>query len=271
LSRNISENFIHKERFYTAHQVYDRNNIYNRILNKALNILASVTNNQGLIKSARNLQLAFEEVGDINISENTFKNLRYNRITETYRPAIQLARLIILSFSPDLKSGRENIMAILFDMNKLFEKFIYKRLKREENTFCEYQLNIQGQESRNFWQGRSVRPDIILEYMIDGEKHRVIIDTKWKVLASNDPHDSDLQQMFVYNVHFKSLRGVLLYPQSEGISHGESLYEPSATLQNFEHSCRPYAVNLFDKEGRIKKDFGKEIITDLTLICSMKA
>jgi len=270
-SRNISENLIHKERFYTAHQVYDRNNVFNRILNKALNVLVSVTNNQGLIKSARNLQLSFEEVSDINVSENTFKNLRFSRITEAYRPAIQLARLIILNFSPDLKGGKENIMAILFDMNMLFEKFIYRRLKREEKNFPEYKLNIKGQTSREFWQGKSVRPDIILEYMIDDEQHRVIIDTKWKVLASKGPHDSDLRQMFVYNVHFKSFHGVLLYPEGEDMSQVDSAYEPSLMLENCEHSCRTYSANLFDNRGRIKKDLGKEIIMDLTSIYNVEA
>ena len=269
--RNISENLIHKERFYTAHQVYDRNNIFNQILNKALNVLVRVTNNQSLIKSARNLQLSFDEASDIIVNENTFKNLRFNRITEAYRPAIQLARLIILNFSPDVKGGRENVLAILFDMNKLFERFICRRLKREENNFSEHKLNIEGQTRREFWQGKSVRPDIVLEYMIDGQQHRVIIDTKWKVLAGEGPLDSDLKQIFVYNVHFKSFRGVLLYPEGEGISQMDSAYEPSLMLENCEHFCRTYSANLFDNRGRIKKDLGKEIIMELTSICNMEA
>ncbi len=270
-SRNISENLIHKERFYSAHQVYDRNNVFNRIVNKALNILISITNNQGLIKSARNLKLSFEEVSDINVTENTFKNLRFNRITEAYKPAIQLARLIILNFSPDLKGGRENIIAILFDMNRVFEKFIYRRLKKEENNFGEYKLNVKGQTSRDFWQGRSVRPDIILEYIVDDKPHRMIIDTKWKVLASDGPHDSDLKQMFVYNIHFKSSLGILLYPEGKDISQGDGSYQPSLTLENFEHFCIPYSANLFDSKGRIKKDLGKEIIENLTSICNVEA
>ena len=268
-SRNVSENLIHKERFYTAHQVYDRNNIFNRILNKALNVLVSVTNNQGIIKSARNLQLSFEEVSDINASENAFKNLRFNRITEAYKPAIRLARLIILNFSPDLKGGGENILAILFDMNKLFEKFICRRLKREEDNFREYKLNIKGQASREFWQGKTVRPDIILEYMINGEQHRIIIDTKWKMLASDGPTDSDLKQVFVYNVHFKSFHGVLLYP--EGEDNVEGPYRPSLMLENCEHFCRTHSASLFDNKGKIKKNLGKEIIMDLTAIRNVEA
>lgn len=269
-SRNISENLVHKERFHTAHQVYDRNNVLNKILNKALNVLVSVTNNQSLIKSARNLQLSFEEVGNSNINENTFKNLKLNRITEAYRPAIQLARLIILNFSPDLKGGRENILAILFDMNKLFEKFIYMRLKKEESNFNEYKLNVKGQTSREFWQGRSIRPDIILDYIIDDEQERLIIDTKWKVLAGDGPHDSDLRQMFVYNVHFKSYCGILLYPEGEVLSQLDSAYEQSLMLENIKHFCRTYSVNLFDNRGRIKKDLGKEIIMDLTSIYNVE-
>ena len=42
-----------------------------------------------------------------------------------------------------------------------------------------------------------------------------MIDTKWKLIYSNKPSDDDLKQMFVYNLHWKSKRSMLLYPPSD--------------------------------------------------------
>jgi 5-methylcytosine-specific restriction enzyme subunit McrC len=50
--------------------------------------------------------------------------LQMDRTTERYRKAIQLVRFIILTYSPDLRSGSEHVIAILFDMNRVFERFI---------------------------------------------------------------------------------------------------------------------------------------------------
>ena len=270
-NKHLSENYLHKEKFYTVSQVYDHNNIYNQILCKALLVLKSSINKGNLFYSEIcNLLFSFEEMDGINVSDKLFDSLVFTRNNHKYESAITLARLIIQNYSPDLINGANSVIGILFDMNKLFETFIYRRLKREENNFGEYKLYIKGQTSREFWQGRSVRPDIILEYMIDGEQYRVIIDTKWKVLAGDGPHDSDLKQMFVYNVHFNSFHGVLMYPEGEDKSKVDSAYESSLMLENFEHFCRTYFANLFDNRGRIKKDLGKEIIMDLTSICNVE-
>lgn len=267
-SRHISENLIHRERVYTAHQIYDKDNITNQILKKALRILVSITDNQSLVNVAKTLQLSFDEISDTAINENTFNHLTFNRKTNAYKTAIQLARLIILNFSPDIKAGGENVLAILFDMNKLFEGFIYKRLKHEESDFSQYNLTVKGQSGRLFWKKKTIRPDIILDYTINDELQRVIIDTKWKMLAGAGPSDDDLKQIFAYNVHFKSFRGVLLYPEGEDGAQAEGAYERSLMFDACPHFCRTYSVKMFNKEGKIKKDLGKEIIGELTHLIS---
>lgn len=264
-SKNISMNMIHKERCYTAHQRYDRDNIFNQILNKALNVLVCITNNQSLIKRANNLQLAFDDVRDISINDNSFSKIRYDRSSERYKYAVTLARLIILNYSPDLKGGNENVLAILFDMNMLFEKFIYRRLKKEENNFAECKLKIRGQTKHNFWHRKRIKPDIILEYKQNGISKRLIIDTKWKLLNNDGPSDADLKQMFVYNVHLNSFHSILMYPDSydEIKSFDTKPFELSPMLNNQKHFCGQYFVNLFDDYGRIKKELGKELIGNI--------
>ncbi|MBK7087259.1 MAG: hypothetical protein IPH53_22510 [Flavobacteriales bacterium] len=106
-----------------------------------------------------------------------------------------MAKLIILKYSPDLQSGREPVLGILFEMERLWEKFMLRLLKRD----CPEGSTVSGQETTDFWEDRSIRPDIVIT---SAAGERTIVDTKWKMPDEGKPAMSDLQQLFAYNVQF---------------------------------------------------------------------
>ena len=57
------------------------------------------------------------------------------------------------------------VLAILFDMNTLFERFVYAQLKREEARQSPLKVAFKAQLSRRFWTAegmqKAIRPDII--------------------------------------------------------------------------------------------------------------
>jgi 5-methylcytosine-specific restriction enzyme subunit McrC len=128
--RHLAKNIVHRERFFTAQVFYDRNNPFNQILRVALDVLIRVSSNPHLVALANSLAILFEDVDGIGVTDRMFSRLPYTRNTERYRRTLQLARLIILNYSPDISGGREDVLAILFDMNSLFERFVYVQLKR---------------------------------------------------------------------------------------------------------------------------------------------
>ena len=130
--RHLAKNIVHRERFFTAHVFYDRNNPFNQILRVALDVLVRVSPNPHLVAFAHSLAILFEDVDVVKVTERTFSRLPYTRNTERYRKALQLARLIILNYNPDVCGGREDVLAILLDMNSLFERYVYVQLKRAE-------------------------------------------------------------------------------------------------------------------------------------------
>ena len=95
-------------------------------------------------------------------------------------------------------------MTLLFDMNSLWEEYIYRVLHKYRPRDYE----VIAQDSMPFWESRRIRPDIVIRH---GDE-TWIIDTKWKVLDNNNVADDDLKQMFVYNLHWKAERSMLLYP-----------------------------------------------------------
>jgi 5-methylcytosine-specific restriction enzyme subunit McrC len=127
-----------------------------------------------LIRS-KGLNLNFNQIKEININELHFKNLKFDRNTERYREAVNLAKLIILHYSPDLQGGNENVLAILFDMNKLYENFIYKKLKKLERTIPG--LNVREQLKEKFWESKVIKPDIVGMYGNPRPKYTHVLET----------------------------------------------------------------------------------------------
>jgi 5-methylcytosine-specific restriction enzyme subunit McrC len=266
-AQQLRRNLLHRERLFTAHQVYDRDNTFNRILKCALDIVERIAFRSSLISRAAVSALWFEDVSDARIAAETFDRLTYDRNTERYRRAIQLARLIILNYSPDLRGGREHVVAILFDMNKLFEQFIFVQLRRAESQYADRALRIAGQVSKRFWSFKTIRPDVVAEFNHSTGTDRVILDTKWKVPKDGQPADDDLKQMYAYNVHLGGHRSVLVYPMAGDHQIGnDQPYEQSASLPpGHRHGCATFYINLFDANLRLRRDIGEELIQSVIL------
>ena len=204
---HLSKNLVHKERFYTTHQVYDKDHLLHQVLGQALSIIASLSKGTYLYSKCKTTQLNFPEVTGIQANEATFSKIPKNRKTAPYETALAIARLIILNYAPNIKSGSEQMLALLFDMNVLWEEYILIRLKQvaEEKGFT-----VEGQNSKGFWKNISIRPDIVIQK----ENETFIIDTKWKNIDYSEPSTHDLRQMYVYNEYWDSKKAMLLYPSN---------------------------------------------------------
>lgn len=212
IHKQITHNLIHNERFYVAHQVYDRNNVYNAILEQTLRCILSLEVSPDIIGICKDLLLFFPECKSINVSEKLFQRLTYGRKTERYKNAIELARVILLNYHPDLKGGRNNILAIMFDMNQLWENYIYYILKRSTRHFGR-DLIVEAQRRRSFWRHPDnydlrLKPDLVLQFP-DSSK-TIVVDTKWKY--KSDTSIEDVRQMYAYGHYFGADEVFLLYP-----------------------------------------------------------
>lgn len=262
-NKHISENFLHKERFYTSAQIYDHNNPFNQILLKALNVLNETSKGHLQYSDICSLVYNFDGVGNIEVNESTFENLSYTRNNLKYKSAITLARLILQNYSPDLKSGANDVIGMLFDMNLLFEKVVYKLLKKYEEVYSDSNLKLSAQTSKKFWSSSTIRPDILGEYNTheNGERRRFIIDTKWKRPKGGKPGGDDLKQMYTYNIHFGVHDSVLLYPEFKDSKKMSYPYYESVAIHSdyLDHYCSTFYIDLFEDNGKVKKNIGDDL------------
>lgn len=204
-SQNIQKNLIHKERFYCEHQLYDKDHLIHQILYRGLLILKDLVNNN-LKDKLNRILFEFQDYQQIVINKNHFEKLVNDRKTQPYLRAIDIAKMIILNYSPNLNSGNDNMLTLLFDMNKLWEEYIYRILQKHKPTG--YQVSFQN--SDKFWEHKTIRPDIVIT---NDQDENFVIDTKWKIINANNPSDDDLKQMFTYNLHWEANKSMLLYPK----------------------------------------------------------
>lgn len=135
------------------------------------------------------------------------------------------------SFSP--YKGNDVAFALLFDMNFLFESYVYSYLKKVGNF-----KNITAQDKKHhlaYLDGETskflLKPDIVID---DG---LIIADTKWKLLSKDKNHQgvsqSDMYQLYAYGTKYKECEYMyLIYPKDEEIEANSYNYFKSTDQEN---------------------------------------
>lgn len=225
--KHIQKNLVHQERFYVKHSVYDKEHLLHKILFKTIHLIKQINTNAELNSRIGRLLLTFPEVNNIKITETIFNGISLNRKTEEYKNALEISRLLLLNYHPDLSHGKNNVLALMFDMNLLWEQFIYMSLRKRLGA----NMSISAQTSKYFWRSHhgsnsTIRPDIVIKL---GENTAYVLDTKWKNLGDKNPSPEDLRQLFVYHEYYKAKKVALVYPGEDMITSG-SYYDPENDL-----------------------------------------
>ena len=255
---NIRHNLIHKERFYTTHQIYDANHKLHQVLAHALDIVGQFTRATRLNDKCRRTQLAFPEVDRVKPSFQLLESIKINRKTAPYERALELAKLIILNYSPDINHGQQKMIALLFDMNVLWEEYVLKALKKHAQKHPEEMIEVTGQSSKVFYgTHRTIRPDIVLK---KGDE-TIIIDTKWKRPTNKAASIEDLRQMYAYARFWLTNKVVLLYP-GEYYDSGYKSYPNDNDLNDHEtdfHQCKIAMVS-FLKDEMLSENLAEDVM-----------
>ncbi|GAA4314611.1 McrC family protein [Pontixanthobacter gangjinensis] len=251
-NKNIQQNLIQKQRFYTRHEIYDYEHLINQILLKGLYVLKLISNNSSLKDSIERTIAIFPDIKEIPIEKHHFERITLNRKTEKYVEAIKIAKMIILNYSPDIKGGNDNMLALLFDMNKLWEEYVYRMLRKVDETG----LKVSFQNRDKFWEEKAIKPDLVVERVIGEKKEKFIIDTKWKIIENNEPSDDDLKQMYAYNMYWEAEKSMLLYPSSKPTTLDYGKFHKGRDKQNL---CKLGFIKVQSPNG-LNINLGKEIL-----------
>ncbi|NOX47805.1 MAG: restriction endonuclease [Chlorobi bacterium] len=216
-SKHISRNLVHQERFYVRRTTYDNVHLLHQILFKTLLLLKDINTNTSLSSRIGSLLLNFPKTKDFKVTEAAFRKINFIRKTLDYKNSIEISRLLLLNYHPGLSNGQSDILALMFDMNLLWEKFIYISLRK----YLPKDMVISAQTTKYFWRpekgyGSTMRPDIVLTW----DKETYVLDTKWKNIGDSNPSPNDLRQLYVYHEYYEAEKVALIYPGVENLKKG---------------------------------------------------
>jgi len=258
---NIRYNLVHKERFYTTHQVYNHDHVLHQVLQHALEIIEQFSKGSFLFDRCKRVLLNFPETTPLKITKKHIDSIVLNRKTAPYSNALELARLIILNYSPDIASGKEKMISLLFDMNRLWEEFILIQLKRE---LLDSKYIVTGQDRQTFIGSNYLQPDVVIQHKEDPNKV-YIIDTKWKRPTSQSSSISDLRQMYAYNRFWNAQKAMLLYPGTPKNTRfkafeTEDFFRTKEVTTRIQHECKSGFVSVLDKDNKLSSEIGKQVL-----------
>lgn len=217
---------------------FSADNSLNRLLACATSILMRRTNVAGTQRLLAEIDAHFSEVLPVTVQQALDERVTLDRKNQRWATCERLARLLLKSLNQTVHSGKRQGVALLFDMNKLFEAYVTRVAQKTLRPIGYSVMSQRPQRAlvRDEF-GRKAfitKPDIYVE----GHDHIVIIDTKWKPLDFSKYNygisQADAYQMHGYSRVYNATSTVLLYPQmndQSGCLASWTFEESNALLQ----------------------------------------
>ncbi len=215
ISEQIKYNTIHKERFFVQYEEFISNRVENRLIKTTLQFLYNKSKLNKNQQRIREFLFVFDEIEISHNIKTDFSKIKLNRQMKDYEQVLLWCKTFLFenSFSP--YKGNDIAFALLFDMNLLFESFVYSYLKKSSNF-----QDIKSQDRTHYLAyengiGRfRLKPDIV----INGGK--IIADTKWKILSEDKAYNGvlqdDMYQLYAYGTKYDNCEKIyLIYPFDE--------------------------------------------------------
>lgn len=197
----------------------------NRLVKTTLLYLRRNSHDNGNVRRVIQLLPAFEGVGRCTNIDADLARCIDDRSTRAYGTLLAWCRVFLHGESFTMFKGESVATALLFPMEKVFEDYVGRLLKRRalhDPLVERVELQATGQW---LFEGRrvSLRPDILCGC---ANGRRVVLDTKWKrVFGPRDLSVADMHQMYAYGQRYRAededmQHVVLLYPWHEGVKPG---------------------------------------------------
>ena len=253
INQHLKHNIIFKDRFYMAYDEFHINRPENRLIKTTLLKLNKISSNGKNQLLAKRLLAEFEMVNQSTNIDKDFSLVKKDRNTQAYQSLMTWSQVFLKNKSFSTFKGTENVNALLFPMEKIFEAYVAKQLKIK---FPEWKVETQKEDKYLFDNPKTfgLNPDI---YMSKGGS-AIVLDTKWKKLIRNSNNygisQSDMYQMYAYAYKYDVENIVLIYPKHKEISfikknengtEVEKDYTTYIQKQNNDHNLKSIVITVF--------------------------
>ena len=228
---------------------FSSDNPLNRLLACVTSVLLRKTNLATTQRLLAEIDAHFSEVMPVTVQQALREPTTLDRKNQRWSACEKLARLLLQSLYQTVRGGKREGVALLFDMNKLFEAYVTRltqRILRPKGYTVWAQKPQKALVHDNDGAPAFItKPDIYVK----GHSQIVIIDTKWKPLDFSKRNlgisQADAYQMHGYARVYDAKKTILLYPQMNDKS--DSL-EKSWIFENSDAQLQIATVDILDEK-----------------------
>lgn len=236
INENIRKNYIHKERFYVEFDEYLPNRVENRLLKSTIQLLLKKTNDYENKKALRQQLFIFDEVTPSSSYDIDISKINLHRGMEYYKTPLLFAKVFLKHESFTSLRGKDNVFALLFPMETVFEKYMEFVLNNSKELLEINKVMVNGGKneylvSNDSCQMARLEPDYLLEMT---SRKYIVTDAKWKLIEEKENKNcntvnissGDVYQIFAYlNFYDCEDTAYLFVPKINDLKNTEFKYK----------------------------------------------
>lgn len=215
-TKNIRYNCVNQSKFYCEYDEFSENNILNQLFLFVSTCLYNISNDSYNKKTLKFIINYYSDIKLVRFNRFTVEKINLSRNQKLFKKPFNLAKMFIEKTSVDLSKNKFENITLIWDMNKLFEEFVFEIMKKFEG---ELGCKLVAQKGRRLLKNdtskkRNTFVDIMVEKGDGDELERIVLDTKYKKFVSSDDFsNADVFQVSTYCLLHNADKAVLIYPR----------------------------------------------------------
>ncbi|CAA6824760.1 MAG: Unknown protein, partial [uncultured Sulfurovum sp.] len=242
-NQHIKQNYIHKERFYVQFDEYMPNRVENRLIKSTISLLLKKTRNYENKKKLRQQLFIFDEVDFSFNHETDIKKVNLHRGMEQYTMPIKFSKLFLTHQSFTSLRGKENVFALLFPMEKVFENYMEFILENSKEALGIKEVLVNGGKNEYFLSSEDcnmtrLEPDYLLK--MEDDKKDIVTDAKWKILEEKEDKKKDCNKVSISSNDVYQIFSYLNFYECQNTAF---LFVPKAEIEDEIELCYQFDNN----------------------------
>ncbi len=220
IAENIRYNLANKAKFFCEFDSFTEDTELNQLFLYVATRLQSVSqdaHNKKILKFIINI---YSDISFKHFTKHDLKRIRLNRSQQVFAQPFNLAKMFLEHSSVDMSKHQFDNIALIWDMNLLFEEFVFEFLKRNCESIGIYDVQYQkGRRLLESTDNQHYYANTFVDMFVKKEKKKpgIVIDTKYKLKSGDrgDFDNADIFQVVTYCKLHNSGKAILLYPATD--------------------------------------------------------
>ena len=132
-TENIRYNSANQAKFYCEYDEFSENNILNQLFLFVSTCLYNISNDSNNKKTLKFIMNHYSDIKLVRFDRFKAEKIKLSRSQELFKKPFNLAKMFVEKTSVDLSKNKFKNITLIWDMNKLFEEFVFEIMKKYES------------------------------------------------------------------------------------------------------------------------------------------